>query len=193
MENMNIKSIIATISILMVVAVSASLMFAQPKLSKEKKDFYDTKRLEHNSENDAIGKEKLKIVNMPEGTKKEQKLKELEQREIQHKKDSTQTAEKMNQDGYVNDEDIVDNNIKLIKHLEGLYNMTTWDIKHAPDKELENYDTQQLNKIKTLLDKVKMSDESNFAGLYTEYNNMIKGFQEDRPKFEKEYKEKHNK
>lgn len=165
---------------------------AQPRLSKEKKDFYDNKRIEHNKENEEIGKEKLKVANMPEGLEREQKIKELEQREIKYKKDSTETLEEMKQDGYVNDEDIIDNNAKLIKQLENMRKLTEWDIKNYTDKEKElaDYDTQQLNKVKNLLDKVKKSDESNFANLYSEFDKMVKGFQEDRPKFEEQYRQK---
>jgi len=88
---------------------------------------------------------------------------------------------------------IIQHHAKLIKQLENMRKLTEWDIKNYTDKdkELADYDTQQLNKVKTLLDKVKKSDESNFVNLYSEFNKMVKGFQEDRPKFEKQYREKH--
>ena len=85
------------------------------------------------------------------------------------------------------------NQSKSKRELENMRKLTEWDIKNYTDKdkELADYDTQQLNKVKTLLDKVKKSDESNFVNLYSEFNKMVKGFQEDRPKFEKQYREKH--
>lgn len=60
----------------------------------------------------------------------------------------------MQQDGYVNDKDIIDSNAKLIKQLENMRKLTEWDIKNYTDKdkELADYDTQQLNKVKTLID-----------------------------------------
>lgn len=190
---MNKKIIAITLSSLVVVTAMSIVMFAQPRISKEKKEFYDKKYTEYNNENDAIGKEALKIAQMPDGDKKQVKVKELKDREIKYKKDSTKAAEEMKNDGYINDADIIDNNAKLLKDLEVLCKMTEWDIRGYKDQELIDFDTKQLNKIKTLLEKVKQSDDSNFSSLFGEYQQMIKSFKEERPIFQEQYRKKHGK
>lgn len=188
---MNKKLIIATVASLVV--LTTGIVFAQPKLSNEKKEFYNNKIIEQNNENSRIREETLKVAQMPDCTEKQQKEQDLRERKIKFKNDSTKTMEEMQQDGYVNEKDILDNNSKLIKKLEGLKKITEWDISTYQDQELIDFETKQLNKIKALLEKVKNSDESKFSELQAEYNQMIKSFQEERPIFEEQYKKKHSK
>lgn len=189
---MNRKLIIATVTLLVVLATGI-VLFAQPKISKEKKEFYSNKIIEQNNENTAIGEETLKVAKMPDGAEKQQKVNELKERKIKFKNESTKTMKEMQQDGYVNDKEILNSNSKLIEKLEGLCKITEWDISNYKDQELIDFETKQLNKIKTLLEKVKQSDDSKFFDLLEEYNKMIKSFKEERPIFEEQYKEKHRK
>jgi hypothetical protein len=61
---MNKKLLITTTLSVSVLLITGITLFAQPKLSKEKKEFYNNKIVELNNENDAIGQETLKIVSM---------------------------------------------------------------------------------------------------------------------------------
>lgn len=176
----------------MILVVTGVSLLAQPRISKEIKEFYDNKRIEYNNENTAIGEEILKVSKMPAGTEKDQKENEIKEREIRYKNESSKTMDKMKQDGYVNDEEILDSNSKLIKKLEGLRKITEWDIRGYQDKDLIDFETKQLNKIITLLEKVKKSDDSKFTELLGEYNEMINSFKKERPLFQEQYKKQHN-
>lgn len=173
-------------------ALTGTVLFASPRISKEKKEFYENKRIEHNNENNAIGKETLKVAQMPDSAEKKQKEKELKERNIKFKEESTKAMEEMQQDGYVNDEEILDSNAKLIKELEEWCKLKEFDIRTSEDQELIDFETKQFNKIKNLLKKVKKSDDSEFGVLLEEYNQMIKSFKEERPIFEEQYRKKHN-
>jgi hypothetical protein len=185
------KLIITAVSSLLILALTGTVLFAAPRLSKEKKGFYDNKRIEFNNENGAITKEMSEVAKMPSGAERQQKEKELQEKLQKFKAESSKTMEEMKQDGYVSDEDIIDSNSKLIKRLDGLRKLTEWDIRGYQDKELIDFETKQLNKIKKLLEKVKQSDESKFGELFEEYKQMVKSFQEERPLFEEQYRKKH--
>lgn len=190
---MNKKLLITTTLSVSVLLITGITLFAQPKLSKEKKEFYNNKIVELNNENDAIGQETLKIVSMTDGIEKENRKKELREREDKYNRESTEIMEKIQQDGYVNDEKILDSNSKLVKKLEKLRKCLEWDISSYEDQELIDYDTKQLKKINVLLEKVKKSDDSKFSELLEEYNQMIKLFQKERPIFEEQYRKNHAK
>lgn len=190
---MNKKLLITTTLSVSVLLTTGITLFAQPKLSKEKKEFYNNKIVELNNENDAIGQETLKIVSMTDGIEKENRKKELREREDKYNRESTEITEKIQQDGYVNDEKILDSNAKLVKKLDKLRKCLEWDISSYEDQELIDYDTKQQKKINVLLEKVKKSDDSKFSELLEEYNQMIKLFQKERPIFEEQYRKNHAK
>ena len=170
---MNKKLLITTTLSVSVLLTTGITLFAQPKLSKEKKEFYNNKIVELNNENDAIGQETLKIVSMTDGIEKENRKKELREREDKYNRESTEITEKIQQDGYVNDEKILDSNAKLVKKLDKLRKCLEWDISSYEDQELIDYDTKQQKKINVLLEKVKKSDDSKFSELLEEYNQMM--------------------
>jgi hypothetical protein len=189
---MNKKLLVSLVSLVMVLFIVGAI-YGYPRLSKEKRDFYLKNEIEINKENDAIGEEMLRIAKMKEGPEKEEALKELAERENKFKRDSTKIAEDMKKDGYVNDEDILDTNLKLVKELEAHQGMKKWDINrginNSEDKKLIEFETKQLEKIEQLLEKVKKSDDSNFNTLYNEYIKLLESFKTDRAEFELRNKE----
>ena len=110
---------------------------------------------------------------MTDGIEKENRKKELREREDKYNRESTEITEKIQQDGYVNDEKILDSNAKLVKKLDKLRKCLEWDISSYEDQELIDYDTKQQKKINVLLEKVKKSDDSKFSELLEEYNQMM--------------------
>ena len=186
------KKIVIVIALSLVVLTTGITLFAQTNISKEKKEFYNNKLIEQNNESAALGKETSEVAKMPDGAERQQKEQELKEKNIKFKNEITKIAEEMKKDGYINDKVIIDNNSKLTAKLERLSKMAEMDISNYQDQELIDFDTKKLNKIKTLLEKVKQSDELKFGELYEEYNQMVNLFQEETPIFNEQYRVKHN-